>query len=55
MLHGMGLETGVDLHRLVAAGELAQSLVGRPLPGKTLQAELAGLRRAGEHATGGVS
>jgi hydroxymethylglutaryl-CoA lyase len=55
MLHGMGVETGVDLHRLVAAGELAQSLVGRPLPGKTLQAELAGRRRAGEHATGGVS
>jgi len=46
MLHGMGYETGVDLARLVAAAELAQRLVGRPLPGKTLQAELATRARA---------
>jgi hydroxymethylglutaryl-CoA lyase len=41
MLHGMGYDTGVDLARLVQAGALAQRLVGRRLPGKTLQAELA--------------
>jgi hydroxymethylglutaryl-CoA lyase len=41
MLHGMGYETGVDFHKLVAAGALAQRLVGRKLPGKALQAELA--------------
>ena len=41
MLHGMGYETGVDLDRLVRAGELAERLVGRSLPGKTLQAERA--------------
>jgi hydroxymethylglutaryl-CoA lyase len=41
MLHGMGYETGVDFRKLIAAGALAQRLVGRPLPGKTLQAELA--------------
>jgi hydroxymethylglutaryl-CoA lyase len=41
MLHGMGYETGVDFEKLVAAGALAQRLVGRKLPGKTLQAELA--------------
>ena len=51
MLHGMGYETGVDLGRLVAAGELAQRLVGRPLPGKTLQAELA---TRGRRAAGGA-
>src|SRR5512137_3027152 len=55
MLHGMGVETGVDLRRLVAAGELAQTLVGRILPGKTLQAELASRRRAEEHASGGAA
>jgi hydroxymethylglutaryl-CoA lyase len=55
MLNGMGYETGVDLGKLVDAGALAQELVGRRLPGKTLQAELAGRRRAGEHATGGAS
>jgi hydroxymethylglutaryl-CoA lyase len=41
MLEGMGLPTGVDLSRLVAAGALAERLVGRPLPGKALQAERA--------------
>ncbi len=41
MLHGMGYETGVDFAKLIAAGALAQRLVGRRLPGKTLQAELA--------------
>jgi hydroxymethylglutaryl-CoA lyase len=55
MLHGMGMETGVDLGRLVAAGEMAQSLVGRPLPGKTLQAELATRRRSAERSLGGAA
>ena len=41
MLHGMGCETGVDWPLLIAAGELASKLVGRRLPGKALQAELA--------------
>ena len=41
MLHGMGYDTGVDFAKLIAAGALAQRLVGRRLPGKTLQAELA--------------
>jgi hydroxymethylglutaryl-CoA lyase len=41
MLRGMGLDTGVDFDKLVAAGALAQRLVKRRLPGKTLQAELA--------------
>jgi hydroxymethylglutaryl-CoA lyase len=44
MLRGMGLETGVDFGRLIAAGALAQRLVGRRLPGRTLQAELARAR-----------
>jgi hydroxymethylglutaryl-CoA lyase len=46
MLHGMGLETGIDLDRLVAAGELAQKLVGRKLPGKVLQAAIGARERA---------
>jgi hydroxymethylglutaryl-CoA lyase len=41
MLRGMGYETGVDFGELVKAGALAQRLVGRKLPGKALQAELA--------------
>jgi hydroxymethylglutaryl-CoA lyase len=40
MLHGLGIETGLSLEKLVAAGELAQALVGRKLPGKYLQAAL---------------
>jgi hydroxymethylglutaryl-CoA lyase len=41
MLNGMGYETGIDFGKLVRAGALAQLLVGRKLPGKALQAELA--------------
>lgn len=40
MLHGMGIETGINLDTLVAAGELAQELIGRKLAGKYLQAAL---------------
>ncbi len=45
MLHGMGLETGIDWPLLVAAGELAERLVGHPLPGKALKAEVASRAR----------
>lgn len=38
MLHGMGLETGVDLDALIAAGDVAERIVGRRLPGKVHQA-----------------
>jgi hydroxymethylglutaryl-CoA lyase len=31
MLHEMGIETGVDLERLIECAKLAQDLVGRPL------------------------
>ncbi|MCB9538824.1 MAG: hydroxymethylglutaryl-CoA lyase [Myxococcales bacterium] len=47
MLHGMGIETGVNLDRLVDAGLLAQRLLGRTLPGRALQA-LAGGRSEGK-------
>ncbi|MFT3708428.1 MAG: hydroxymethylglutaryl-CoA lyase [Archangium sp.] len=40
MLHGMGIETGIDLDKLVEAGALAQELIGRKLSGKYLQAAL---------------
>jgi hydroxymethylglutaryl-CoA lyase len=40
MLDGMGVQTGIDLNRLVEAGELAQELIGRKLAGKYLQAAL---------------
>jgi len=40
MLHGMGIHTGINLEKLVEAGELAQELIGRKLSGKYLQAAL---------------
>jgi len=40
MLHGMGIETGIDLPLLLAAGNVAESLIGRKLPGKVHQAGL---------------
>lgn len=40
MLHGMGLETGVDLEKLVESSRLAASFVGHDLPSKYLKAHL---------------
>jgi hydroxymethylglutaryl-CoA lyase len=44
LLHGMGIATGIDLDRLVEAGKVAESVVGRPLPGKVHQAGVKSLR-----------
>jgi hydroxymethylglutaryl-CoA lyase len=41
MLHGMGIETGLDLDKLIEAGKLAERIVGRVLPGKVHQAGAA--------------
>lgn len=38
MLHGMGIATGIDLDALVEAGRVAETLIGRRLPGKVHQA-----------------
>ncbi|HEX4385245.1 MAG TPA: hydroxymethylglutaryl-CoA lyase [Myxococcales bacterium] len=47
MLNDMGVETGVDLDKLIDAGVLAQELIGRKLTGRRLQAAL-GRRKPGE-------
>jgi hydroxymethylglutaryl-CoA lyase len=44
-LHGMGIQTGIDLERLVEAGRVASAIVGRDLPGKVLRAGVRSLRR----------
>jgi hydroxymethylglutaryl-CoA lyase len=44
MMHGMGVKTGVDLERLWEAGKVAESVVGRPLPGKVHQAGVRSLK-----------
>ena len=44
MLDGMGVSTGVNLEKLVEAGKVAESLVGRPLPGKVHQSGIRSLR-----------
>lgn len=38
MLHGMGVQTGVDLNALVACAELAEKIVGKTLPGQVMHA-----------------
>jgi hydroxymethylglutaryl-CoA lyase len=45
MLHGMGVATGVDLDKLIAAGNVAEQVLGRPLPGKVHKAGPFKLRR----------
>jgi hydroxymethylglutaryl-CoA lyase len=50
MLHSMGIETGVDLDRLVEASRLASSFVGHDLPSKYLKAHLGKQARARRRA-----
>jgi hydroxymethylglutaryl-CoA lyase len=38
MLHEMGLETGIDLDRLIEVARLAQAMLGRELPGQVMKA-----------------
>ena len=44
MLHGMGIETGIDLELLVEAGRVAEAVVGRRLQGKVHQAGVSSRR-----------
>jgi hydroxymethylglutaryl-CoA lyase len=46
MLNGLGVQTGIDLDLLIEAGRVAESVVGRPLPGKVHQAGPRTLRPA---------
>ena len=43
-LQGMGVETGIDLDKLVEAGRVASAIVGRELPGKVHTAGVRSLR-----------
>ncbi len=44
-LHAMGIETGIDLEKLWQAGQVAEAIVGRKLPGKVHQAGIHALKR----------
>ncbi len=44
-LHAMGIQTGIDLDKLLEAGRVASAIVGRDLPGKVLRAGVRSLRR----------
>ena len=44
-LHGMGIETGVDLEKLWQAGQVAEAIVGRDLPGKVHRAGVRSLAK----------
>jgi len=46
LLQGMGVQTGVDLDKLIAAGNVAEQVIGRPLPGKVHKAGPFRLRKA---------
>jgi hydroxymethylglutaryl-CoA lyase len=46
LCHELGVETGVDLDKLIEAAQEAERIVGHPLPGKLIQgASLASYRR----------
>jgi hydroxymethylglutaryl-CoA lyase len=44
MLDGLGVETGIDAHKLWEAGRLAEALVNHPLPGRVHRAGLQALK-----------
>ncbi len=46
LLHGMGVATGIDLDKLILAGNVAEQVIGRPLPGKVHKAGPFRLRKA---------
>lgn len=46
MLHEMGIETGIDLERLIDAARLAEEIVGHPLPGSVKMGGSLDLMRA---------
>jgi hydroxymethylglutaryl-CoA lyase len=46
MLDGLGVQTGIDLNRLIEAGRVAETVLGRTLPGKVHQAGPRVLRPA---------
>lgn len=47
MLHGMGVHTGIDFDKLIEAGNVAERVIGRPLPGKVHKAGPFRLRKRG--------
>jgi hydroxymethylglutaryl-CoA lyase len=44
-LHGMGVDTGIDLEKLWEAGQVAEAIVGRELPGKVHRAGVRSLAK----------
>ena len=50
MLHGMGIETGIDLEALVAVSQRVAALVGHELPSKYLKAAVGQMARQARRA-----
>jgi hydroxymethylglutaryl-CoA lyase len=48
MLHGMGIETGVDLDRLVEVSQWTSTIVGHDLPSKVTKAQLGARARGAQ-------
>lgn len=55
MLHAMGVETGVDLDKLVDCSQRVAALVGHELPSKYLKAHVGAKRRAGRARPGSTT
>jgi hydroxymethylglutaryl-CoA lyase len=49
MLEEMGIETGIDLERLIEAARLAEDIVGHPLPGAVMRGGALSVMRARLH------
>jgi hydroxymethylglutaryl-CoA lyase len=54
-LDGLGLPSGIDLDALITADGILQTMIGRVLPSRVAQAELARRARAGRDGASGTS
>lgn len=46
-LNGLGIDTGIDFDKLICAGEFAQKILQKKLPGRCLQAQLGAREKIG--------
>lgn len=52
MCHEMGIETGIDLDKLIAAAQLAERIFGQTLTGHVMHAGSLGRFRSSPRAAG---
>ena len=53
MCHELGIETGIDLEKLIEASRMAEEIIGRPLMGRVMHSGSLKAFREGKKADNG--